>query len=320
MLISVVMPVFNAEKFLAYAIESILNQTYPDFEFIIIDDGSTDDSLEIINKYEKQDDRIKVIINNGNIGLAKSLNKGIELAKGKYIARMDADDISLPERFEKQISFLENNPSIGVLGTSFKLIDGKNIVQRKIDVFSDSHLIRWGMFFKCQMAHPSVMMRNSIFKDLGIRYEESLSSASDYDLWFQILSHYDMANLSTSYFLYRIHKNRISSTKKEEQQINAEQVLRLRTQEFLTFELPPNYGKHIMTYYQEGIDFCDLVKILWIITKLKNGFINKYPNLSNDEKVAIKRDYEYRISKIFRSLFIRNKKTSRKSLTDYDIE
>ena len=115
--ISVIMSVYNTNKsFLAEAIESILNQTYPNFEFIIIDDNSTDGSLSIIEQYMSKDDRIVLIKNKTNIGLTKSLNKGLKLAKGQYIARMDADDVSLPDRFKQQIEYMENNSHVTVIG------------------------------------------------------------------------------------------------------------------------------------------------------------------------------------------------------------
>ena len=115
-LISVLMPVYNSEKYVAEAIESILCQTYKDFEFIIINDASTDSSLKIIAKYAKQDKRIKLINNKKNVKISASLNKGLSIAKGKYIARMDSDDISLPSRFELQTKFLADNPAVGIVG------------------------------------------------------------------------------------------------------------------------------------------------------------------------------------------------------------
>ncbi|HAS7841575.1 TPA: glycosyltransferase family 2 protein, partial [Vibrio cholerae] len=127
--ISVVMSVYNGEKYLGEAIDSILKQTFSDFEFIIINDGSTDKTLEIIKSYMKKDDRI-VLVSRENKGLIVSLNEGLDLAKGQYIARMDADDISIKSRFEKQIEFLDSNPDIGVCGTWVEVF-GENIKSKK---------------------------------------------------------------------------------------------------------------------------------------------------------------------------------------------
>jgi len=123
-LISVVMPVYNTEKFVAEAIESILAQTFTDFEIIIIDDCSTDKSWQIIQDFSEKDQRIVTIQNSENQGLARSLNKGLKIAKGQFIARMDADDISMPQRFEIQLDFLKNHPDVGVVGSTVKFIHG----------------------------------------------------------------------------------------------------------------------------------------------------------------------------------------------------
>src|SRR5688500_15226048 len=121
--ISVVMSAYNSDKYIAKAIESILNQTFKDFEFIIINDGSKDESLKIIKRYGKKDKRIVLIDNKKNLGLIKSLNKGLKIAKGKYIARMDSDDIAMPQRFKIQLDYLDKNRNIFLVGTSFEQID-----------------------------------------------------------------------------------------------------------------------------------------------------------------------------------------------------
>ena len=128
-LVSVIMSVYNAEKFLNSAIESITNQTFTDFEFIIIEDCSTDKTLEILREFKEKDNRIKIIQkekNEGPKGFIKNLNLGLNMAQGKYVARMDSDDISLPERFQKQVIFLENNPEISMVGAQIDFINEKN--------------------------------------------------------------------------------------------------------------------------------------------------------------------------------------------------
>ena len=127
-LVSVVMPVFNAGDFLVAAIESILKQTYKNFEFVIVDDGSIDNSWKIISKFANKDRRIKILKNKENLGIAKTMNEAIKKAKGQFIARMDADDIALSKRLEKQVEFLLNNPDTGVLGSQMFEINDKNIV------------------------------------------------------------------------------------------------------------------------------------------------------------------------------------------------
>ena len=143
--ITVLMPVYNGEKYLRQAVDSILNQTFKDFEFLIINDGSTDKTLAILQEYKNK--RVKIINNKKNIGLTKSLNKGLKLAKGKYIARMDADDISLSNRLRKQIDFLDKHNKIGVLGTQMKIINNSNKIVGEYKTPLCHSLIVWNFLF-----------------------------------------------------------------------------------------------------------------------------------------------------------------------------
>lgn len=183
-LISVILPVYNGEKYLKEAIESILNQTYTNFEFIIIDDGSKDSSLEIIKEYEKEDERI-IVISRENKGLIATLNEGIEKAKGKYIARMDQDDISLPNRFEEQLKIMENDKEIVVCG-SWVNVFGENRKEKISKYFQHDKQIKANLIMSCCFAHPSVMMRRDAFVDNNIWYDENFKNAEDYHLWTQL--------------------------------------------------------------------------------------------------------------------------------------
>jgi len=181
-MISVVMSVYNAEKYLQEAIQSILTQTYKDFEFIIINDGSSDKSLEIIEKYRNQDERI-VLISRENRGLIASLNEGIEKARGKYIARMDADDISLPERFEKQLELMEKD-TLDICGCHYFLINEKNDF---VSVFL-APIIKSSFYYHMAntvpFGHPSVMYRKDFFERHNLFYGKSrYQNAEDYALW-----------------------------------------------------------------------------------------------------------------------------------------
>ena len=180
-LISVVMPVYNAEKFVTKAIESVLNQTYENFEFIIINDGSSDKTPEIIQTYKNRDERIVVLTNVNNRGIYISRNLGLDAAQGKYIAVMDADDICLDERFEKQVTFLESQKGVMVLGTNINIIDLNDEFVREKKFPQTSNLIRWGLIFRCPIAHPTVMMRSNLFREVGYSYR-NFSPAEDYDL------------------------------------------------------------------------------------------------------------------------------------------
>lgn len=208
-LVSVIMSVYNSEKYLAEAIESILNQTYTNFEFIIINDGSTDKSLAIIEKYKIQDERI-VLISRENKGLPYSLNEGIEKAKGKYIARMDADDISLPTRFEEQVKFMEENSKISICGTWAEVF-GKDMKTKFLKQPTNNDDMKVRLLFSVCFAHPTVMIRKYILDKYNLKYNLDYVNAQDYELWSRISEVTTMANLPKILLKYRISENSITS-------------------------------------------------------------------------------------------------------------
>lgn len=203
--ITVLMPVYNGEKYLHEAIGSILSQTFTDFEFLIIDDGSTDSSLEIVNSYE--DTRIRLVQNQTNLGLIVTLNNGLELARGEFIARMDADDISCPRRLEKQLLFMSSRSDVAVCGTAIKLFGKMN---SSIHYPKNDQEIRAKMLFECPIAHPSVMLRRKVFIQEGLRYSELFTHAEDYDLWSRIPNKYRLANLNSIFLKHRVHDKQVS--------------------------------------------------------------------------------------------------------------
>lgn len=209
--ISVIMPVYNAEKYLKQSIESILNQTYKDFEFIIINDGSTDNSLNIIYEYANKHTKIKVIARE-NRGLVCSLNEGISYSKGEYIARIDADDISLPERLEKQIKFFEKNQEIDILGSMAELIGDKALLEKEtnnyewVNVEFDSKDDLEKIFLECcAIPHPSVMMKKEFLIKIGGYFEQD---TEDYNLWLRaIKSGFKIDKINEKLIKYRLHDN-----------------------------------------------------------------------------------------------------------------
>ncbi|RXJ84875.1 glycosyltransferase family 2 protein [Arcobacter sp. CECT 8985] len=217
-MVSVVMSVYNAEKYLDEAIQSILNQTYKNFEFIIINDGSMDKSLDIIDKFKAQDERI-IVISRENKGLIASLNEGIKKAKGKYIARMDADDISLPTRFEEQVEFLDKNQDIAVCGTWVEVF-GKNRKKTiwKMPINDDELKVR--LLFSVSFAHPSIMMKKEFIQRHGIKYKEEYKHAEDYKFWLDSSKYTKFANISKVLFRYRYLEtsvSRVADNAKDEQ-------------------------------------------------------------------------------------------------------
>ena len=205
--VTVLMPVYNGEKYIRPAIESILRQTYKDFEFLIINDGSTDESVNIIKSYH--DDRIRVVNNKINLKLIQTLNNGIKLSRGKFIARMDCDDISMPVRLEKQVHFMENNPEVGVLGTGIIVIDEKGRHLKKYRYPSRNSHIRWSLCFYSPIVHPTVMIRRHLLLDC-CGYNKKMLHAEDYDLWCRLCHRTKLSNLE-EYLLYlRKHERNIT--------------------------------------------------------------------------------------------------------------
>jgi len=203
--ITVLMPVYNGAKYLNESIDSILNQTFSDFEFLIIDDESTDDSVKIIKSYD--DPRIKLIVNKKNIGQSATLNKGLELARGKYIARMDQDDISMPERLKKQMEFMDECPNIGVCGSWIQHF-GKYDYLTPLELDDDSIKIK--LLTNQNLAHPAVMIRKSTLVKYQLNYDPTFTIAMDYDLWVRMFEYCSFANLPEPLLKYRTHKNQKS--------------------------------------------------------------------------------------------------------------
>ena len=197
-LVSVVMPVHNAAKYLREAAESILKQTYTRLEFIIVDDGSTDESVSIIRSLN--DPRIFLHSYKEKQGISKALNKGFELAKGELIARMDADDISLDNRLEQQVNYMMANPGVGILGTQIIAIGSK---ARSLPVTHKD--ITWHLFNACPFLHPSVMFRKSVVLDHRLFYDPLYDGAEDLELWVRAAQVTRLANLDKAYVKYRYH-------------------------------------------------------------------------------------------------------------------
>jgi glycosyltransferase involved in cell wall biosynthesis len=212
-LVSVIMSVYNAGSYLSQAIDSILSQTYKNFEFIIVDDGSTDDSYATINKYS--DKRLKVF-HNKNQGLQKSLNFGISKATGKYVARMDQDDVSAPQRIEKQVRLLEKNSQIAILGTSFSLIDERGKLINHSYHLDRPEDLKLEFFTRNPFGHGTVMLRKSILEDVGA-YDEK-EQVEDYELWYRILKKHDGMSLAEELYSWRVLPSSMSHSASDDRQ------------------------------------------------------------------------------------------------------
>ncbi len=216
--VSVLMPAYNAEKYIGEAIESILNQTFKDFEFIIIDDCSTDNTWGIIQKYAEKDNRIVILRNEKNSKIPKTLNRGLSISRGKYIARVDADDWSYPYRLDKQINFMESHPEVGVSGGNMEVCDEtmNKIGLRRYNL--DDGKIRKKIFRYSPFSHPLIIFRADVAQNLR-GYNEDLSDAEDYDLYFRIGRYYKFSNLDDILLKYRVTKNSFSHSRVKKQEL-----------------------------------------------------------------------------------------------------
>jgi glycosyltransferase involved in cell wall biosynthesis len=212
--ISVILPVFNAEKYLKDSIESLFAQSFSDFELIIIDDCSTDNSFEILEGFS--DPRIRLYRNDKNLRVVKTLNKGLELAQGKYIARMDADDIAHPERFQQQINYFDKNPDIDIVGTWVQTFGTENDIMRA--AVEHEH-IKVRLFFLNPMFHPAVMFKRESFLENDLWYEDYYNNAEDYGLWVKAIDKVKFANIPQILLKYRIHATNVSVLKASNKQV-----------------------------------------------------------------------------------------------------
>jgi glycosyltransferase involved in cell wall biosynthesis len=216
--ISVLISVYNAEKYVSFAIESILNQTFSDFEVIIVDDCSSDASWSICQKYVQQDSRIIAIRNKINLGGCETLNVGLRLVKGKYVARQDNDDWSYEDRLAKQFHFMEAHPDVGIVGGSMEIIDETEKIIAKRSYNLTNKAIRKKIFQYSPFAHPLVMIRKSILDSVGY-YNCEFAPADDYDLYFRIGKISDFANLNDILLKYRVVSTSLTNTRTKKMEL-----------------------------------------------------------------------------------------------------
>lgn len=266
-LISVLMPAYNAEKYISSAIESILNQSFKDFEFIIIDDCSIDITWKIIQKYTLKDKRIIALRNKKNIKSCYTLIKAMQLAKGRYIAIMDNDDISYPNRLEKQFEFLQIHPEVGIVGGVMEIIDkkGNHVAKRRYHL-TDSNIRKY-IFLYSPFSHPLVMIRKSVLDQVGY-YNPKYAPADDYELYFRIGKISKFANLPDVLLKYRIVSSSITNS--------STRVMELAT--ITVRNIYRNIAPYRMTFIDKILTSIQYIGIYLLPSKIKIWLFNLLRN------------------------------------------
>jgi glycosyltransferase involved in cell wall biosynthesis len=219
--VTVLLPVYNGEQYLHETMRSILGQTYTGFEFLIVDDGSTDSTQAIINSYD--DPRIRLLVNDRRLKLSGALNRGIDEARGRFIARMDADDIALPGRLEKQVEYLNAHPEVGICGTAIEVFGS---TKRRTDVYPMTREdIRSYALFDCPFCHPTVMIRKELFNNHQLRYDGSFYPTEDFELWARAVELFPTANLPDVLLRYRVHEKSMTGADWDEMDRQAARVI-----------------------------------------------------------------------------------------------
>lgn len=285
--VTVLMPVYNGAKYLRPAIESILNQTYKDFEFLIINDGSTDESERIILSYS--DDRIRYVKNESNLRLIKTLNKGISLAKGKYIARMDCDDISFPNRFEEQIQVLKNNSTLdGVCGRSYDLYNDLSIRKnlRFLPLHKDA--FRFTSLFEVSFIHPCLMIKTEVLRKEPFMDNEAALNVEDFELGSRLVQKgYNIENLNSFQIYYRKNLEGVCFTHREEQKIKSFIIAKNNLAANFNFKLTESF--YNLLTEKKGFDSLRKLRIASSNLKLLvNSFLEKNKKIDSRSKSDIK--------------------------------
>lgn len=278
--ITVVLPTYNSAKEISKAIDSIINQTYKNWEILVINDfGSDDGTAEIVKMYAANDKRIKLIQANKRLGLAESLNLGLREAKGKYIARLDADDTSMPERFAKQISFMETHPKVGICGTwQLHYGNGSEWIHSPS---SDSKMIRCRLLFWCDLCHSTLMLRRSFFVENDLYYDSS-AQAEDYELWTRAMKYMEIANIPEVLGTYN-ETTGITSDKLQLLQNESGQIVAQTLESILDIKLNISDSRLLCSWKNpitENTKKIDLIRLREILTEIweKNKKIHFFDN------------------------------------------
>jgi glycosyltransferase involved in cell wall biosynthesis len=292
------MPVYNARRYIGPAIESILRQTFQDFELLILNDASTDGSREIVSSFS--DARIRVLDNEMNLGLAKTLNRGLQSAQGELIARQDADDLSHHERLERQVAFLLKHPEIALVGTQAIIIDESGNYKRiLLDRPHDHIAIRWDLLFDNSFVHTSVMFRTAIVRDELGGYDPSYVACEDYELWSRVTEACTVANLPSHLVSHRLHP--ASKREGTEETVKVHDLVRVITRNAETMfgkEFLSESDSMLLARFSFGYqDRASVAKFVKLFDRLMAAYLRIFP------QAAVSRDFKQAVRGVYFKLF-----------------
>lgn len=280
MRVSVLMGVRDGGPHLREAIESVLGQTFTAFELVVVDDASTDGTAAMLEAYRLKDARVVVLRNETNMGLTRSLNRGLGVARGEYVARLDADDVSSPERLAVQVEFLDRHPGIGLAGSACVLTDAEGRAGGLCEPPEGDTEIRWKMTFNNVFVHSTVMFRRSLFGPGEMVYDETFPYAQDYELWTRILDRSRAANIPRPLCRFRLHDDSTSAVHREEQRRLAARIsvprIRSLDPELRLSEVEMERLRRWMERWPDQLEGDDFV-LCRAVFRLLNTFLEKHP-------------------------------------------
>ena len=324
--ISVIMSVYNGETYLEEAIESVINQTFGNWELIVINDCSTDQTAEILSRFAEKDERVKVHPNEVNLRLPTSLNKAISLSEGKYIARMDADDICLPDRFEKQFKFMEENPDVALSSCRFLTVKNGVYASGGAGGRCDSDALRAMLLVMNPILHPGVIAKAEVMKKFN--YDPTHTCTEDLELWTRMaMDGQKMQILPECLLIYRLHDKQITSTTLEKQHTEV-----LKVQKKYYSALLQEMDEEMQKFYISGIYFKENINInkfleyaKWLKSVTKKNFDKTAVNYALFEILAEYKRYNVSKADILKAMLtfpmcfvakeiLRRKRTARKDI------
>lgn len=288
--VSVLMPVYNGERFLGEALSSIQRQSFRDLEIVVVDDGSTDGTAAILDAAAASDPRIR-ILHQANAGHVRALNAGLQQVRGRYVARMDADDIARENRLEEQARFLNDHPDVAVVGTAATVIDARGVEGTSVRFPTEHGVLRWTMCFMSPIIHPTAMLRTDRLRATG-GYDASMRHAEDYDLWLRLSRVGRLANIDAPLLLLRKHDANVSTQRPADERRHALGVARCAMEDLLGAPVSPEDVDRVWTIPPR--DAREARQVAVLVARLYDAAA-RTAGLTRSERAAIRRDAARRL-------------------------